>query len=423
MEEKKNVKKIYFDNVATTPLDPRVKDVMMPYLDELYYNPQSSYSYGYKIKEDIENSRAQVAKLINADVKEIIFTSSGSESNNLAIKGVLSAIKGSPFEKHIITSKIEHYSVLHPIKSLERQGYKVTYLSVDKYGFVNLEELKKSITPQTVFVSIQYANSEIGTIQNIEEIVKIVKEKNIIFHTDAVAVCGQISIDVKKLNIDLLSLSGTQFYGPKGAAALYVKKGVRILPQIEGGVQEEGRRAGTENVPAIIGLGKAAELALVEMDERIKKLLPLREKLIFELPKRIPYLYINGHPTQRLPNNVHCAIEFIEGEAMMLLLDNLGILVSSGSACASKALKASYVLTEIGLDSAVAQGSLLFSLGIQNSEEDIDYVLEQLPKVVIRLREMSPLWAYFQKTGKRQEAGPGTDYEHMHENEENIAKE
>jgi cysteine desulfurase len=408
-------KKVYFDNIAATPLDSRVKEVLMPYFDDLYYNPQSSYSVGYKVKEDIEIARNQVATLINAETKEIIFTSCGSESNNLAIKGFLAGVRDN--KKHIITSVIEHYSVLHPIKTLERQGYKVTYLPVDKFGLVDIKKLEESITPETVLVSIQYANSEIGTIQNIAEMVTLVKEKNknIIFHTDAVAACGVVPIDVKSLGVDLLSLSATQFYGPKGAAALFVKKGVRVIPQIEGGVQEDGRRAGTENVPAIIGLGKAAQLAKEEMSQRTEKLLPLREKLISELPKKVPYLYINGHLTQRLPNNVHCAVEFVEGEAMTLLLDNLGIYVSSGSACASKALKASYVLTEIGLDPAVAQGSLLFSLGIQNSEDDIDYVLEKLPEVVARLREMSPLWSYFQKTGKRQEAGPGTDYEHLHE--------
>ncbi len=420
MEEKNSFKKIYFDNIASTPLDTRVKEVMLPYLDELYYNPQSNYSLGYKIKEDIEKARNQVAKLINAQPKEIVFTSSGSESNNLAIKGSLQAIKGELSKKHIITTKIEHYSVLHPIKSFERQGCRVSYLSVDKYGLISLEDLENEINKDTVLVSIQYANSEIGTIQNIQEISKIVKSKNILFHIDAVAACGQIPVDVKKLNVDLLSLSGTQFYGPKGAAALFIKTGVRIMPQIEGGIQEGGRRAGTENVAAIIGFGKAAELAILEMEERTKKILSLRNKLISDLPKKVAYLYLNGHLTQRLPNNVHCAIEFIEGEAMMMLLDNLGILVSSGSACASKALKASYVLTHIGLDSAVAQGSLLFSLGKDNTEKDIDYVLEQLPGVVSRLREMSPLWSYFHKTGKRQEAGPGTDYEHLHEHDNEI---
>jgi cysteine desulfurase len=320
------------------------------------------------------------------------------------IKKIFSEIKQKKEPKHLETKKeeLESLSASANFWSDNKRAQQIMQLLGEIKD--EIEELK-SVEEQ---------------IKNIEEIIKIVKTKNkeIIFHTDAVAACGIISIDVKKLNIDLLSLSGTQFYAPKGSGALFIKRGVRLLPQIEGGVQEEGRRAGTENVPSIIGLGKAAELARLEMEDRTKKLLLLRDRLIIELPKKVKYLYINGHLTQRLPNNVHCAIEFIEGEAMMMLLDNLGILVSSGSACASKALKASYVLTEIGLDAAVAQGSLLFSLGIQNTQEDIDYVLDQLPKIVLRLREMSPLWSYFQKTGKRQQAGPGTDYEHLHEHED-----
>lgn len=402
-------KKVYFDHIAATPLDPRVKEVMLPYFEELYYNPQSSYSFGYQVKEDIEKARRQVANFINASPAEIIFTSNGSEANNLAIKGICYALKEKG--NHIITSKIEHSSILQPLRRLEQDGFKVTYLDVDKYGLINLDQLKSSINKETILVSIQFANPEIGTVQNIEEITQIVKSKGIVFHSDAVAAVGYFPINVQKLNIDLLTISATQLYGPKGVAALYVRKGVKILPQIEGGIQENSRRAGMENVAAIIGFGKAAELTTLEIEQRVNKVLVLRDKIISELPKKIEYIYLNGHPTQRLPNNAHFAVEFVEGEAMTLLLDNVGILVSSGSACASKSLKASYVLTEIGLDPAVAQGSLLFSLGETNSEEDVSYLLEHLPKIVLRLREMSPLWSYFQKTGTRKVAGPEADFE------------
>jgi cysteine desulfurase len=404
---------IYLDNHSGTKTDPQVLEAMLPYLKEYYGNPQSLHSLGTKSKQAIEKAREQVASLIGATPQEIYFTSCGSESNNLAIKGIAWAYKEKG--KHIIVSQIEHFSVLYSAKRLQQQGFEVTYLPVDKYGFVSIEELKESIRKDTILVSIQHANPEIGTIQPIEEIAKVCKEHNIFFHTDAVATCGVIEIDVKKLNVDLLSLSGSQFYGPKGSAALYIKKGIRVIPQIDGGIQEGGYRSGLENVAGIVGLGKASEIAKNELQENYKKLLNLRDKLISELPKRIEYIYLNGPLENRLPNNVNISIEFIEGEGIFLLLNNHGIYVTSGSACASKALKMSHVLTAINVDPAVGQGSILMTLSKYNTEHEIDYILNVFPEVVKKLREISPLYSYFKKTGERKPAGPGTDYEHHHD--------
>jgi cysteine desulfurase len=311
-------------------------------------------------------------------------------------------------------SDIEHFSVLYSARRLGQNGFDVTYLPVDKHGFVSPDDVKKAIRADTVLVSIQHANPEIGTIQSIEEISKICCEKKVLFHTDAVCTAGTIFVDVEKLGVDLLSLSGSQFYGPKGAAALYIKKGVRIIPQIDGGIQENGRRAGTENVPAIIGLGRAAEIAKNESAENFKKTVRLRDRMISELPKKIEYVYLNGPAENRLPNNVNFSVEFIEGEGMFLLLDGKGIYVSSGSACASKSLKMSHVLSGIKVDTALGQGSILMTLSKYNTDEDIDYVMSEFPPIVKKLRDMSPLYDYFQKTGKRHVAGPGTDYEHEH---------
>lgn len=409
------MKEIYLDNSAGSRLDDAVYQEMIPYLKEFYGNAQSMHSIGAKSRDALEKARHHVADLIGANDEEIYFTSCGSESNNLAIKGIAEAYatKG----KHIIVSSIEHFSVLNSAKRLGQSGFQVTTIPVDKYGIVSLDELRNAIRKDTILVSVQHANPEIGTIQSIEEISKITKEKGMLFHTDAVCTAGIIPINVTKLGVDLLTLVGSQFHGPKGAAALYVRKGVRIIPQIDGGIQENGRRAGTENIPAIVGFGKACEIARNTMSDNYKKLITLRDRLISELPKKIEYVYLNGHPIQRLPNNVNFSVEFVEGEGMLLFLDGQGIYISSGSACTSKALKMSHVLAAIKTDAAIAQGSVLMTLSKYNANEDIDYILNEFPPIVKKLREMSPLYAYFKKTGKRQVAGPGTDYEHEHGDE------
>ena len=407
---------VYLDNHSGTKLDDRVYEAMLPYLKDYYGNAQSMHSFGAKSFEAVQNARQKVADLIGVNISEIYFTSCGSESNNLAIKGIADAYKSKG--KHIIVSSVEHFSVLYSARRLEQAGYEVTHLPVDKFGLVSPDELRKAIKADTILVSIQHANPEIGTIQPIEELAKITQDKGILFHSDAVCTAGIIPVSVKKLGIDLLTLAGSQFHGPKGASALYIKKGVRIIPQIDGGIQEAGRRAGTENIPAIVGLGKAAEITKNEMETNNKKLLKFRDRFISELPKKIEYIYLNGHPEKRLPNNVNFSVEFIEGEGMLLFLDEKGIYVTSGSACTSKALKMSHIMSALNIDAAIAQGSITMTLSKYNTNEDIDYVLQEFPPIVKRLRDLSPLYAYFKKTGKRQEAGPGTDYEHQHEEAE-----
>lgn len=410
------MKKIYLDHIASTPVHPDVVETMIPYLKENFGNPQSLYEFGQRARSAIDNAREKVASLINAKPEEIYFTSSGTESNNFALKGI--ALANQKKGKHIIVSSIEHQSILYSAKSLEKLGFKITHILVDKFGLINPDDVSKAITDETILVSIMYANSEVGTIEPINEISKIVKEKGIIFHTDAVAAVGNIPVDVVKSEIDSLSLAGNQFYGPKGVGALFVKKGVRIIPFMDGGIQEDGRRAGTENVPGIVGLGKAAELAMKEMSERKKYLSNLRNKLINGLPKRIEHIYLSGHPDKRLPHHASFCVEFIEGESMLLNLSMEGIAVSSGSACTSRALKASHVLTAMDIPAALAQGSIVFSFGISNTKEDLEHVLKVFPPIVEKLRKMSPLYHYFLKTGQRQPAGPGTDYEHIHKNHE-----
>ena len=384
------MRKAYLDHASGTPIHPKVREEMLPYLKEIFGNPSNLHQFGQEAASGIEKARQRVARLIGAEPEEIIFTANGSEANNFALKGI--ALAHQKKGKHIIVSSIEHFSVLHSAKTLEKWGFKVTYLPVNRYGLVDPAEVAKALTEETILVSIMHANNEIGTIEPIEEISRVVRERKVYFHTDAIATTGIIPLDVGELGVDCLSLSADQFYGPKGAGALFLRKGIRIMPFLEGGIQEDGRRAGTENVPGIVGLGKAAELAKKEMEQRRRHLLFLRNKLINELPRRIEDLRINGHPELRLPNNVHVCIEFIEGESMLILLDSQGIAASSGSACTSRALKVSHVLTAIGVPAAIAQGSLLFSLGTDNSEEDIDYLLEVLPPIVQRLREMSPLY-------------------------------
>ena len=411
------MKEIYLENHANTRLDERVIEVMLPYFREYYGNAQSIHSLGAHSKDAIEKARGQVAELIGGQENEIYFTSCASEANNLAIKGVAEAYRQKG--RHIIVSEIEHFSVLNAARRLSQRDFEVTLLPVDRQGLVSPEDLKKSIRPDTILVSVQHANPEIGTIQPLAEMASLCREKNIPFHTDAVSTAGIIPLNVTELGVDLLTLSGAQFYGPKGAAALYLRKGVRIVPQIDGGIQEGGRRAGTENVPAIAGFGAACAIAAQETKENYGHLLRLRDRLLSALPEKIPYLYINGHPEKRLPNNVNISVEFVEGEGMFLFLDQKGIYVSSGSACASKALKMSHVLSAIKVDTAVGQGSILLTLSKYNSDADIDYLLAEFPPIVARLREMSPLYGYFQKTGERRAAGPGTDYEHEHEHDQN----
>ncbi|MBU0672500.1 MAG: aminotransferase class V-fold PLP-dependent enzyme [Candidatus Margulisbacteria bacterium] len=382
-------RQVYLDHMANTPVDPRVIEAILPHLKNTYGNPLNLHDFGQKTAKAIEEGRQKVAELIGATAKEIIFTSCGSESNNFAIKGIANANEKKG--KHIITSAIEHFSVLHPVKELEKQGFKVTYLPVDKNGLIDPEAVAKAITNETILVTLTQASNEIGAIEPIKEIGAKVKEKGVVFHVDAVQSAGTIPVDVADLNVDALTLSANQFYGPTGVAALYLKKGTRIIPFILGGTQEEGKRAGTHNIAGIVGLGKAAELAKTEMKVRADKLVPLRDKLLKELPKKISDFFVTGHPTQRLPNHASGCVKFIEGESMSMLLNMEGIAVSTGSACVSKALKASHVLLAIGVSPENVHGSLVFSLGKDNSAADVDYLLEKLPPIVNRLREMSPL--------------------------------
>ena len=381
---------MYFDYANTGPVDPRVLKEMMPYFQEVFGNPSSLHDFGQTAAEAVDKAREKVAGLIGSSKEEIIFTASSTEANNFALKGI--ALVNRRRGEHIIISQIEHFSVLHPAKTLEKWGFEVTYLPVDKYGLVDPSRVEEAITRETILISIMHANNEIGTIEPIEEISKVARKKGVYLHSDASATVGIIPVNVQKLGVDALTFSAQSLNGPKGAGVLFLKKGVRIMPLMEGGIQEEGRRPGTENVPAIVGLGKASELAKAELEERSKILTPLRDKLMRELPQRIKDLRINGHPERRVPNNVDVCVEFVEGESILMLLNSKGIAVSSGSACTSRALKASHVLTAIGVPAAVAQGSLLFSLGVRNNEEEVDYLLETLPPIVERLRQMSPLY-------------------------------
>lgn len=392
------MRKVYLDHAATTPLLPEVREAMLPYLDELFGNPSCLHDWGDAAREALETAREQVAQLIGASAEEIIFTGSGTESNNFAVKGL--ALAQQSKGKHIIVSAIEHFSVLHSAKTLQKLGFELAEVPVDKYGVVDPEEVRKRIRKDTVLVSVMHASGEVGTIEPIQEIARITREYDIPFHTDAIATAGTIPVNVKELGVDALSLAGNQFYGPKGVGALYVRKGVRIMPLLDGGIQEGGRRAGTENVPAIVGLGKAAEMAKKDMASRVKHLSRLRDRLLTGLPGKIGHMVVTGHPENRLPGNASFCVEFIEGESMLMLLNSQGVAVTSGSACTSRALKASHVLIAMGLSHEIAQGSVLFTLGIDNTEEAVDYVLEVMPPIVERLRQMSPLYAKFTKTGK-----------------------
>lgn len=384
-------KRVYLDHAATTPVHPEVLDAMMPLYRELFGNPSSVYSEGRQARACIESAREIVAKALGAQPAEIFFTGGGTEADNWAIRGIAQARQKKG--RHIITSAIEHHAVLHTCHALEKQGFRVTYLPVDEFGLMNPQDLRNAITEETILVTIMYANNEIGTIQPIEELAAIAHEHQIVFHTDAVQAVGAIPVDVKALGVDMLSLSAHKFNGPKGIGALYIKKGTVIGNLIDGGAQERHRRAGTENTAGIVGLAKALELATADIPAKAQKLSEMRDRLIDGLLKAIPYSRLNGHRTQRLPGNVNLSFEFIEGEALLLLLDMKGIAASSGSACTSGSLDPSHVLLAIGLPHEIAHGSLRLTLGLDNTHQDVETVLAELPAIVGRLREMSPLYA------------------------------
>jgi len=383
------MKRIYLDHAATTPVDPTVVEVMLPFFTEGYGNPSSIYQEGRAAKKAIEAARLQIATAINASSSEIYFTGSGSEADNWAIKGI--AMKNQAKGKHIITTTIEHHAVLHTCEYLEKQGFDVTYLPVDEYGLISLEELKKAIRKDTILVTIMFANNEIGTIEPIKAIGEIVKEKGIIFHTDAVQALGNIPVDVKDLNVDLLSLSAHKIYGPKGIGVLYIRKGVPIDNLIHGGAQERRKRAGTENTAEIVAFGKAAELASQHLEDNMIHMKTLRDVLIKGIMEKIPQVRLNGHPEQRLPGNANFCFDYIEGESILLSLDVIGIAGSSGSACTSGSLDPSHVLLAIGLPAGVAHGSLRLSIGKNTTMEDIHYVVDNLVVIIERLRKMSPI--------------------------------
>jgi cysteine desulfurase len=384
------LKRVYMDHAAGKPVDSRVAEAMLPYMKTFYGNPSSLHQFGQEARKALEDARTKIAELVNAERKEsIIFTSGATESNNMAIKGV--ANRNKDRGTRIITSSIEHMSVVNTCKFLTTKGFEAVFLPVDNYGFVKLESLEKELTDKTVLVSIVYANGEIGTIQPMKEISKIVHSKNAYLHVDATAACGQVPIDIKEEGIDLLTISSNDMYGPKGIGALYIKEGIRVEPLLHGGGQERGLRSGTENLPSIVGFGKAAEIAKNEMQPEGERLIRLRDRLIDGLLKPIPYSFLNGHPTRRLPDNVSVRYSFIEGESMLLSLDMMGVAASSGSACTAKTLEPSHVLLAIGLKHEEAHGSLMFTLGRQNTEEEVDYVVSLMPSIVKRLRAISPL--------------------------------
>ena len=381
---------LYFDNAATTPVREEVLQEILPFFREHYGNASSVYGIAKESKKALERARAQVAAAIQAKPEEIYFTAGGSESDNTALRGVAEAYaaKGN----HIITTKIEHHAILHTAEYLEKHGIAVTYLDVDENGKISLEELEQAIRPETILISVMFANNEIGTIQPIAEIGEIARKHDVLFHTDAVQAVGHVPIDVERMQIDLLSMSGHKLGAPKGIGALYIRKGVRVTPLIFGGAQEKRQRAGTENIPGIVGLGKAAELAVAEMEETSKRLTDLRDKLIQGILTRIPDSRLNGHPTDRLPGNCNISFSYIEGESLLLLLDALGIAASSGSACTSGSLDPSHVLMAIGLPHEIAHGSLRLTMDRDNTEEEVDFILEKLPGIVQRLRDMSPVY-------------------------------
>jgi len=383
-------KRIYVDNAATTKVDPQVAEAMLPFFTQGFGNPSSIYAEGRAAKAAIESAREQVAKAIGASSKEIYFTGSGSEADNWAIRSVAKTL--SKKGNHIITSAVEHHAVLHTCADLEKQGFEVTYLPVDEYGMVSPEDVKSAIRDTTILISIMFANNEIGTIMPIAEIGKVAREAGVVFHTDAVQAVGMVPINVEEMNIDMLSLTGHKFHGPKGCGALYVRKGIKLSSFITGGAQERMRRAGTENVPGIVGLGRAIELATANIPQKQAKLTELRDYYINKVLTAIPHSRLNGHPTQRLAGNANISFEFIEGEGLLLFLDMKGISASSGSACTSGSLDPSHVLLAIGLKHEMAHGSLRTSFGEDNTLEEVDYIVDSLTEIVERLRMMSPLY-------------------------------
>ena len=387
------MRQVYLDHIAATPLDPQVLEAMLPFLREKFGNPQSLHSAGQEALQAIEEARSRVALLIGAGDSEVFFTASGSEANNFALKGIAAARRDKG--NHIVLSAIEHQSVLYSAKSLEKSGFSTTLVPVDKTGSVDPDAVRQAIRKETVLVSVILASSEVGTIEPLAEIARVCRAAGVPLHTDAVAAVGNIPVDVRELGVDALSLAADQFYGPKGSGALFVKKGLRILPIIDGGIQEGGRRAGTENVAGIVGMGKAAELARASLAERQNKMKALRDRLIDRFPQKVERVYLTGHRDRRLPHQASFCVEFIEGEGMLLNLDMKGISVSSGSACTSRALKASHVLLAMGIDHALAQGSLVFGLLESTGAEDIEYLLDDLPPIIDRLRKMSPLYTKF----------------------------
>ncbi len=393
---------IYLDNAATTKTAPEVVEAMLPYFTENYGNPSTIYSLGSTSKKAVNEARRTIADALGAKQEEIYFTAGGSESDNWALKATAEAYESKG--KHIITTKIEHHAILHTCEYLEKRGFEITYLNVDRDGLIDLEELKAAIRPDTILISVMFANNEIGTIEPIEEIGAIAKERNVLFHTDAVQAFGQVPIDVDKLHIDMLSASGHKLNGPKGIGFLYIRSGLKLRSFIHGGSQERSRRAGTENVPGIVGLGKAVERALRIMDEKTRHEIELRDYLIERVEKEIPYCWVNGHRTKRLPGNVNFSFLYIEGESMLIMLDMKGICASSGSACTSGSLDPSHVLLAIGLKHEEAHGSLRITLSEENTKEQMDFVVDNLKQIVARLRDMSPLYADFVEEQKKKAA-------------------
>lgn len=386
-------KKIYLDNAATTKTRPEVVEAMLPYFSELYGNPSSVYEFAAQNKKAIDEARSIIANAIGAETNEIYFTGSGTEADNWALIATAEAYESKG--KHIITSKIEHHAVLHTCEYLQKRGYDITYIDVDEFGIIKLDQLEKAIRPDTILISVMFANNEIGTIQPIKEIGEIAKKHNILFHTDAVQAFGQVKINVNELGIDMMSTSSHKLNGPKGIGFLYIRKGIKIRSFIHGGAQERGRRAGTENVPYVVGFGKAVEIAMSTLEERTKKEAELRDHLIKRILAEVPYTRLNGHRTKRLPNNANFSFQFIEGESLLIMLDMNNICASSGSACTSGSLDPSHVLLAIGLPHEIAHGSLRLTLSHENTLEEIDYTVEKIKEIVDKLRQMSPLYEDF----------------------------
>lgn len=412
------MKRVYFDHAAATPLLPEVLQEMLPFLKEKFGNPQSLHQFGTIAQDALKKARGQVARLINAEADSIIFTASASESNNMAIKGI--ALANRSRGNHVVISAIEHPSVLEPVKSLKKAGFEFTMVKVDQFGRVDPKEVTQAIQSGTILVSIMHANNDIGTIQPLKEVVKVCHERGVLVHSDGTAAVGRILVDVSELDIDAYSFSAQSFYGPKGAGALYLKPQTRISPLIEGGFQERGRRAGTENLPAIVGMGKAAEICQQNLSTWSANMNRLAQRLREELPGKIERLLFTGHPEERIPGNVSLCVEFVEGEALLLSLNDEGIAAASGSACTARTLKASHVLLAIGLPHAIAQSSLLLTLGKDNTDEDVDYLLERLPAIVERLRKLSPLYARYLKGEDPYAVKSGQKENHRENNQEEI---